>query len=463
MLRSDLGQDKELVSRFRAEAAMLASLHHKNLVQVYTLGEHAGDVYFVMELVEGQPLGEVLRTEAERGEWLPNAVVTQITLEIADALDAMHAVGLIHRDVKPANILLDRERDRAVLVDVGVAMRAGDRREAAGTPGYSAPESFLDAVESIETDVYALAATVYSMLTGVPPFGSGALMAVLTRQLHEKLKPPSELRPTLSPAVDAVLTKALDPAPKKRWASAGSFAVALTAALERLPKRPDSTAPPLPTGPRADKAPSVDEVMQPTASLVEPASLPPASRAPTPGRVRAAHFRVAAKLIEHKAGGAAVRAIADASPALAGALARTLSPLGWEAADLLVELIERSGRASPPVELARNIGRATITATFTRFFGANPSSLSVETVLRAAPAFWGRYHDWAQLSLVNAARGGAEVVLDKRPGSQLMCTVVAGELERIAELAGAKEVVVDHIRCACRGADACAYRILWST
>ena len=77
---------------------MLASLHHKNLVQVYTLGEHAGDVYFVMELVEGQPLVEVLRTEAERGEWLPNGVVTQITLEIADALDAMHAVGLIHRD-----------------------------------------------------------------------------------------------------------------------------------------------------------------------------------------------------------------------------------------------------------------------------------------------------------------------------------------------------------------------------
>jgi diguanylate cyclase (GGDEF)-like protein len=464
VLRSDLGQDKELVSRFRAEAAMLASLHHKNLVQVYTLGEHAGDVYFVMELVEGQPLADVLRSEAERGEWLPNAVVSQITLEIADALDAMHAVGLIHRDVKPANILLDRERDRAVLVDVGVAMRAGDRREAAGTPGYSAPESFLEAVESTETDVYGLAATVYSMLCAVPPFGSGALMAVLSRQLHEKLKPPSTLRPTLSPAVDAVLAKALDPQPKKRWASAGTFAIALASALERLPKRPDPTPPPLPLPhDRGDSAAKVEEVMQPTASLVEPAVLPPAQRATTPGRVRAAHFRIAAKLIEHRAGGAAIRAIADAAPSLAGALARTLSPLGWESADLLVELIERAGKAGPADDLARNVGRATITATFARFFGANPSSLAVETVLRAAPAFWGRYHDWAQLGVISAGPGLVELSLDKRPGSQLMCTLVAGELEKVAELAGAQEVAVEHHRCACRGEGECAYRVQWTS
>ena len=80
-----------------------------------------------MELVEGQPLSEVLRATLERKEWFPTAAVAQIALEIGDALDAMHALGLIHRDVKPANILLDRERDRAVLVDVGVAVKAGDR------------------------------------------------------------------------------------------------------------------------------------------------------------------------------------------------------------------------------------------------------------------------------------------------------------------------------------------------
>ena len=462
VLRSDLASDKELVARFRAEAAMLASLHHKNLVQVYTLGEHAGDVYFVMELVEGQPLGEVLRGAAERGEWLPGAAVAQIALEIADALDAMHAVGLIHRDVKPANILLDRERDRAVLVDVGVAMRAGDRREAAGTPGFSAPESFLEATESPETDVYGLAATLYCTLAGQPPFGAGALTDVLTRQLHEKLTPPSSLRPTLSAAVDAVLAKALAPTPKKRWASAGAFAVALARALERLPARPESTPPPnpavAPTDMPSDRA--VEEILQPTASLVEPAPRP---RAPTPGRIRTAHFRVAARLVEHRLGGATLRAIGDASPALASAMSPTQSPLSWEPVDLLVDLAERCTRAGPPADFARDVGRATITATFTRFFGANPGSLPPETVLRAAPAFWGRYHDWSRLQLVEARPGLAELFLDRNPGSPLICDLVWGELERIAELAGARDVVVEHPRCACRGDAACAYRILWAT
>ncbi|MCE9574909.1 MAG: protein kinase [Deltaproteobacteria bacterium] len=465
VLRSDLGSDKELVTRFRAEAAMLASLHHKNLVQVYTLGVHAGDVYFVMELVEGQPLGEVLRASSERGEWLPHGAVAQIALEIGDALDAMHAVGLIHRDVKPANILLDRERDRAVLVDVGVAMRAGDRREAAGTPGYSAPESFLDAQESAETDVYGLAATVYSMLVGVPPFGSGALTVVIARQLHEPLVPPSHRRPTLSPAIDAVLTKALDPQPKKRWASAGAFAIALGSALERLPQRPEPTSPPSFGHAATDLKSGGDQVaavFDHTQSLVAPVSVV-AVQGSTPGQVRAAHFRVAAKLIEHRLGGAALRAVADASPALTAALAPTLSPLGWEPADLLVELCQRCAPADDPAALARQIGRSTISATFARFFGANPASLPVDTVVRATPAFWGRYHDWALLSLTVAAPGVVELTSDRAPGSTLLCDVIVGSLERVAELAGAKELVVRHDQCACRGAPRCAFRLTWAT
>jgi serine/threonine-protein kinase len=463
VLRSDLGSDKELVTRFRAEAAMLASLHHKNLVQVYTLGVHAGDVYFVMELVEGQPLGEVLRASSERGEWLPHAAVAQIALEIGDALDAMHAVGLIHRDVKPANILLDRERDRAVLVDVGVAMRKGDRREAAGTPGYSAPESFLDASESSETDVYGLAATVYSMLVGVPPFGSGALTVVLARQLHEPLVPPSHRRPTLSPAIDAVLTKALDPSPKKRWASAGAFAIALGAALERLPQRPEPTTPPALGHAATDhqNADQVASVFDHTQSLMAPITAPLAQGS-TAGQVRAAHFRVAAKLIEHRLGASAVRAVADASPPLAAALAPTLSPLGWEPADLLVELCQRCAPADDPAALARQIGRSTISATFARFFGANPASLPVDTVVRATPAFWGRYHDWALLSLTVAAPGVVELTSDRSPGSPLLCDVIVGSLERVAELAGAKELTVRHDECGCRGAPRCRFRLTWT-
>src|SRR6185295_2758030 len=138
--------------------------------------------------------------------------------------DAMHEVGVIHRDVKPANILLDRERDRAVLVDVGVAVRAGDARDAAGTPGFAAPESFLETTDAPTTDVYGLAATVYCMLTGRPPFGSGPAPQIVQRQLHDRLVPPSQRRSTLSDAVDEVLAKALHPTAKKRWASASTFA-----------------------------------------------------------------------------------------------------------------------------------------------------------------------------------------------------------------------------------------------
>src|SRR5204863_5847032 len=174
-------------------------------------GEHAGDVYFVMELVEGQPLSDVLRAALDRNEWFPTAAVAQVALEIGDALDAMHAVGVIHRDVKPANILLDRERDRAVLVDVGVAVRAGDQRDAAGTPGFAAPESFLEHADAPTTDVYGLAATVYCMLTGRPPFGSGPAPQVVQRQLNDAIVPASQLRPNLSSAVDDVLAKALHP------------------------------------------------------------------------------------------------------------------------------------------------------------------------------------------------------------------------------------------------------------
>ncbi|MCA9676484.1 MAG: protein kinase, partial [Myxococcales bacterium] len=265
VLRSDLAQDAELVTRFRAEAAMLASLHHPNLVQVYALGEHGGDVYFVMEMVEGQPLSEVLKSAIERGEWLPLAAVAQICMEVADALDTMHQVGVIHRDVKPGNVLLDRERGRAVLVDVGVATKAGQRGEGAGTPGFAAPESFTEGGESPSTDVYGLAATIYCMLTGHTPFGSGQVMQVVTRQLNDALTPPSRDRAILSSAVDEVMAKALDPLPRKRFASAAAFAVALARALDRI--REDEPAPDA-AGPAAgdlDLAPSSSKARSATA------------------------------------------------------------------------------------------------------------------------------------------------------------------------------------------------------
>jgi serine/threonine-protein kinase len=466
VLRSDLASDRDLVSRFRAEAGILASLHHPNLVQVYALGEHAGEVYFVMELVEGQPLSEVLRAQLEKKEWFPIAAIAQITLEISDALDAMHALGVIHRDVKPANILLDREKDRAVLVDVGVAVKAGDQRDAAGTPGFAAPESFLEHTDGPMTDVYGLAATVYCMLTGRPPFGSGPAPQVVQRQLNDPLTPPSQLRPNLSTAVDDVLAKALHPGPKKRWASASTFAVALGRALERLPVDHAPT-------PTLDEDPvkAAEAIMTPTAGLDAQDIADMSSRgfAVAPlhprsisGQVRAAHLRVLSKLVQHHVGESGMARLASDFPHLSHAFSSTLAPLAWVELTDLIGAIERARSLIPNQPIARKVGRGTMSATFARMFGADPTTLPAETVIAALPSFWDRYHAWGGID-VQVEPGRAEVTLDGYAGSVEVCALVGAELERMVELAGAAAVGAAHIKCACIGDARCEYRLSWTT
>jgi serine/threonine-protein kinase len=457
VLRSDLASDVQLVGKFRAEAAMLASLHHTNLVQVYSLGQHQGDVYFVMELVEGVSLAELLDTNHAAGQWLPVDAIAQIVLEIGDALDAMHAIGLIHRDVKPANVLLDRERDRAVLVDVGVAKRKGDVVDGAGTPGYAAPESFLEGgSESPETDVYGLAATVYCGLTGKPPFGSGALMQVITRQLHDPLVPPSSLRPGLTDALDEVLAKALAPEASRRFSSASTFAIALARALKRTP-RPDETtrpvtpvAPPRPARITSDQ-PDSEVVLRHTEQLSgAPRPGGTLSPPPRPGMIRAAHFRIAARVIAHLGGDSVVRAVAATDHALAAALAPGASPLGWLPLELLCELVRRAEtharRNNLPdatEQLMRAIGRSTVSATLARFLGADPATLGVTALLATLPSTWSRYHGWCTARVLPRGPLAAEVVLTGAAPSPLAVHLVEAQLAKACELAGASDVTVD--------------------
>jgi serine/threonine-protein kinase len=452
VLRSDLGSDRDLVDRFRAEAGILASLHHKNLVQVYALGEHAGDVYFVMELVEGQPLSEVLRATLERQEWFPTEAVAQIAFEIGDALDAMHALGLIHRDVKPANVLLDRERDRAVLVDVGVAVKAGDQRDAAGTPGFAAPESFLEQEGGPQTDVYGLAATMYCLLVGRPPFGSGPAPQVVHRQLSDALVPPSELRPGVTPAVDAVLAKALAPNPKKRWTSASAFAVALGRALERMSGE-------IKLAPLEDDLKAADAVLRPTQGIDDVSDVHVGLE--IHGRVRAAHLRVLSRILQHQIGESGLARLKAERPDLATVLAPTLAPLEWVELSELVGALDHTRRALPGVPVARKVGRGTMSATFARLFGADPTSVSPETVLAAVPSFWERYHAWGEID-VAVTHGTAEVRLAGYSGSPDVCALVGAELERIVELTGARGVATEHPRCRCIGAPACEFRVTWT-
>ncbi len=463
VLRSDLASDRGLVDRFRAEAGILASLHHKNLVQVYSLGEHAGDVYFVMELVEGQPLSEVLRATLERREWFPVEAIAQIALEIGDALDAMHQLGLIHRDVKPANVLLDRERDRAVLVDVGVAVKAGDQRDAAGTPGFAAPESFLEQEGGPSTDVYGLAATLYCLLTGRPPFGSGSAPQVIQRQLNDPMPPPSQLRPGVSEAVDAVLQKALAPNPKRRYSSASTFAIALGRALERT----DADVRPPPVAEDVRLA-TVDSVLKPTQGIEDISQVFPLMAAtgtnqPAPqirGRVRAAHLRVLSRILQHHVGESGMAKLANERPELASVFAATLAPLGWVGLDELVKALQCTQSLLPGAGIPRKVGRGTMSATFARLFGADPASLAPETVLQALPTFWPRYHDWGEVD-VSLNQGSATISLAGYSGSTEVCALIAAELERIVELTGA-HAASHHAMCRCTSdAAICEFQVSW--
>ncbi len=271
VLRESLTKDEKLVSQFRDEAGILASLRHNNLVQIYAFAEQDEHLLFVMELVEGKPLGDILAVLDGEGEFLELDVIGQIIQEIADALDAMHAAGLVHRDVKPHNILLDHINDRAVLVDVGVAKKMHVGGDAAGTPGFAAPESFTADAESSETDVYGLAATTYMMLTNRPPFESGSedLLSLVTRQLQEDVIPPSQFRPGLSSAVDEVLCKSLSGDPGQRFRSIGAFAMALFRALTKSP----SSETPVKTI-EISSAPAVEQLIANAGRTVVPMDAP---------------------------------------------------------------------------------------------------------------------------------------------------------------------------------------------
>ena len=207
MLRPDLAEDRAFVEHLRGEAAMLARLEHPNLVQIYNFGQSGGDSYFVMELLEGEGLQQAV--ERHRIEATEMAIPETLTAidQVASALDALHERGIIHRDVKPANVIRDPFRSRSVLLDVGIARCYGQFAESAGTPGYVAPEVIEGFEASARSDVYGLAATAYTLLTLAPPWGDGD--GVLQRQCAgEDLIPASVHRAELASA-DAILARAM--------------------------------------------------------------------------------------------------------------------------------------------------------------------------------------------------------------------------------------------------------------
>jgi serine/threonine protein kinase len=229
--------DSRAAAGFLREAKALASLRSPNIVQVYTFGLHEESYFFAMEYVRGRTLRAVLDDHKLRGGLLPLGAALDILEPIARGLAVVHAAGTVHRDVKPANIIIERNTGRPVLVDFGLA--ASDHEGASrilivGTPRYMAPEQAAGGARiTAQSDIYALGCTTFEVLTGGPPFATEDWSELRLAHLHRAPAAVSSLRPELAP-FDAVLARALAKAPDDRFKSCDAFATALLEAASNV-------------------------------------------------------------------------------------------------------------------------------------------------------------------------------------------------------------------------------------
>ena len=252
LLAPPLAEDRRFRERFVRESRLAASIDHPNVIPIYEAGEADGRLYIAMRFVDGTDLRTLLR---EQGT-LDAAQAARIVSQVAAALDAAHDQGLVHRDVKPANVLIARQRatqasTHAYLTDFGLTKRAASDSgvtgtgQFVGTLGYAAPEQFRGEVADTRTDVYSLGCMLFECLAGHPPFQAENEAAVMFGHLMEAPPRLSVERPDLSKNVDEVVAAAMAKAPEDRYQSAGAFASRLSTALGHPVNEPSTgTQPP---------------------------------------------------------------------------------------------------------------------------------------------------------------------------------------------------------------------------
>jgi serine/threonine protein kinase/DNA-binding beta-propeller fold protein YncE len=248
VLAPELAEDPRFRERFLRESRVAASLEDPNILPVYEAGEADGVLFIAMRYVRGTDLRHLID---EHGPLEPARAVA-ILAQVASALDAAHAEGLIHRDVKPGNVLLvPGTPDKVYLADFGLTKRATSDSgvtgtgQFVGTLDYAAPEQFTGEPLTPATDVYSLGGVLYECLVGEPPFPRDREAAVLHAHLNEPPPKPTEKRPELPPAIDAVVAKAMAKSPGERYARAGDLARTARDAIgwtreERAPAQPRS-------------------------------------------------------------------------------------------------------------------------------------------------------------------------------------------------------------------------------
>ena len=292
VLPPELAHDQAIRARFTREAQTSAQLAHAHIVPIYDVGERDGIAWFVMALISGGNLGTHLMREPRQ----PVDEVRRILCEVTDALAYAHLRGVIHRDIKPDNILLDPQTGRAMVTDFGIAwaMEAGARLTATGiavgTPTYMSPEQAVgERALDGRSDIYSVGVLGYQMLTGRVPFEAGNAMALLLKHVTERPRPIGELRPDAPRQLREALERAMAKAPEDRWPAAAALRDALAAESLGPTWRADQRDPVRYTSPRPDGSRRVLALRSPRrgTSTVDADQRSPA---PRPERARGSQF-----------------------------------------------------------------------------------------------------------------------------------------------------------------------------
>jgi serine/threonine protein kinase len=284
LITPQLAADEMFRQRFQRESRVAASIDHPHVIPIFDAGDENGQLYVAMRYVEGTDLGALL---AREGELEPQQAV-DIIAQVADALDAAHERGLVHRDVKPANVLLERRPSgyHSYLTDFGLVKTVGAASGALtrtgqwlGTPDYAAPEQINGADVDARTDVYALGCMLYHTITGKPPFKGDTDVAKMFAHLSQPAPSLLDAKPDAPDVLDGVIGRALAKDPAERQGSASELAAAARQAIAGLPPSTAAEpAQPSTVAPLAETELSPTAPARPPRQPAEPAERPPARR-----------------------------------------------------------------------------------------------------------------------------------------------------------------------------------------
>jgi beta-lactam-binding protein with PASTA domain len=297
VMHANLADDEGFVRRFIDEARHAAALSHPNVVAMYDQGTDEGRVYLVMEYVAGRTLRDLL---TERGRLGPREAL-QVMRPTLAALGAAHRAGLVHRDVKPENVLL-AEDGQVKVTDFGLARAETASRQTKtgmliGTVAYLAPEQVLSGDADARTDVYAAGIMLFELLTGCQPYQAGTPLAVAYRHVNEAVPPPSSVVPGLPPRLDALVADATDRDPARRPSDADRFHAVVGEVVQALPPDIDAilaATPPAPAhtghGPQAPPGERTTQTLNPHTMMLPTGEGPPPETARRRPRGRYAVF-----------------------------------------------------------------------------------------------------------------------------------------------------------------------------